>query len=93
MTVLMTDERYLGHLDGQPGFITARGAGAHTETVVCKDRFYEFLQAHELAAVPKMCPSRQDPWAVFNGGFRTQVQRSWSGVKKYLEGSLHTGSN
>ena len=23
MTVLMTDERYLGHLDGQPGFITA----------------------------------------------------------------------
>ncbi|MEE2787598.1 MAG: hypothetical protein VX589_09680 [Myxococcota bacterium] len=88
MTVLMTDERYLGVLAGQTGFSTVRGAGAALDTVVRKDAFYAFVREHEFAATPRVCDSRSDPWSFFDGPFRTHVWRSWAGTTKLPRGRL-----
>ena len=92
MSVLMTDERFLGSLPNDGRFSAPKAAGRHNEWVCNKRQLYDFIQERKLAAVPQSIGSNQDPYAVFLGPFRTRVWSSWRGMARLPRGGLITDS-
>ena len=86
--ILFTDERHIQQFLTDGRFTYFAGAGGHLDTVCDKRRFYRFLETQELAPIPRSIASTEDPFAVFDGAFRSRVWRSWSGTKRHPRGRL-----
>ena len=86
--ILFTDERHIQQFLNDDRFTYFAGAGGHLETVCDKLQFYRFLEAQNLAPTPQSIESTEDPFAVFDGAFRSRVWRSWSGTKRHPRGRL-----
>ena len=86
--VLFTDERFLSAFHGDPRFETVAGAGASLDTVINKNRFYDFLAANRLGAVPLTMGSEVSPWSEFGDCFRSRVWSTWRGLERLPRGGL-----
>lgn len=68
-----------------PWWRTARvypGAACALDTILDRPAFYDFIERHRLAEVPRTIDSRQDPQQAFPQGFFIRFRRSWDGLKR-----------
>ena len=86
--IFFTDERFHETFAEEallPRLRNARffvGSLVHTETILDRYAFYQFIAQRDLGDVPRTLAGESDPWAVFPVKFFFRFKRSWEGLKK-----------